>query len=249
VFLLSLSIPVNAQPIAPEDDATTDTAEAQPEEGARATDAKKSSAGRIIPPDEFGKYVPRTEEESDLNKDAIIERLRADSASMRIRYEERLRQLRSDSQAMRATIQKLRKKVRTLKRANRGSTRDTEPERDTTPTLRSEDRTLAQSDTRPGSETTSADTARAGETDAASGSGETSGETADSGPDAPLNPNTASLSDLRSVPGLSDRLAERIEWYRREVTPFDNLQDLRRVPGIDRQTFKQIQEYFHEGPY
>lgn len=245
VFLVALSIPVNAQPIAPEDEAATDTAETQPEEDPRAREGKKSSAGRIIPPDEFGKYAPRTEEESDLNKDAIIEKLRADSASMRIRYEERLRQVRSDSQAMRDTIQKLRKQVRTLKQTNRGSTRDTEPERDTTPTLRSEDRMLARADTQPGSETTSGDTGRAGETD----TGSESGETTDSGPDAPLNPNTASLSDLRSVPGLSDRLAERIEWYRREVTPFDNLQDLRRVPGIDRQTFEKIQEYFHEGPY
>lgn len=250
-FFLALSFGTHAQaqtqPIPPASSTGVDTSDTSTQESQNRK-SSPSSSGRIIPPDEFGKFEPTSEKETDLSQVAIIEKLRADSASMRIRYEERLRQLRSDSQAMRATIQKLRKQVRQLKRADRKGSSDTESERDTSPMLRFDDQKIARSDTNMQSdnndgsgESTGADTELSEK--------QSGGEDSDAGPGKRLNPNTASLSELKSISELSDRLAERIEWYRREVTPFEDLQDLRRVPGIDRQTFKQIQDYFHEGPY
>jgi DNA uptake protein ComE-like DNA-binding protein len=243
-FVLSLAKPVQAQPIPPSEGVGDDTGDTSSEK-TQSTENARSSSGRIIPPDEFGKFEPTSEEESELNKASIIEKLRADSASMRIRYEERIRQLRSDSQGMRARIEELRKQVRQLKQADRKEASDTESERDTSPMIRSDDRRIARMEPQSSKQSdTSFDQDQTKERKSTKES-----ESFKEGPDSPLNPNTASLDELKSISDLSDRLAERIEWYRREVTPFDNLQDLRRVPGIDRKTFNQIQEYFHEGPY
>ncbi|MFB6355735.1 MAG: helix-hairpin-helix domain-containing protein, partial [bacterium] len=64
-----------------------------------------------------------------------------------------------------------------------------------------------------------------------------------------FNPNTVSVDRLKAIPGLPDHLADRIEWYRREVRPFKQRKDLRRVPGIDRSVFIKIKDNFHPGPY
>ncbi len=300
VFVLfvafSITGVVHAQPIPPSAGIEADTVEsdtANTSSGRTRTKNKsRSSSGRIIPPDEFGKYEPTTEEESELNQAALIEKLRADSASIRIRYEERIQQLRSDSQAMRSQIKKLRKKVRQLeqndsederlrklrsdsqamrstinqlreqvrqlKQTDRDETSDTQSAQessdtqsaqDVSPTLPAEDSKTVQADTDMESDTfDGTQQSQTRETETAQDRSEDT-ESKEEGPESQLNPNTASLSELKSISVLSDRLAERIEWSRREVTPFDNLQDLRRVPGIDRQTFNRIQKYFYEGPY
>jgi len=67
--------------------------------------------------------------------------------------------------------------------------------------------------------------------------------------DRPLDPNTASLEDLKRIPELSDRLAERIQWYRDVVRKFETRQDLRRVPGIGEELYEEIQHYFQSGDF
>lgn len=217
-------------PTAPPEDESTDTEQAEP-----AGDQQ-----RLILPDAS---TPGSEDAPDTDKQkkemynrSMIEKLRADSAAMRVRFEETISGLRSDSRAMRRRmedkisrlqdrIDQLEQRIEELKQSDTRTRRaDTEPQ----------ERELEL----PGDVGTSreADTPQ-----------ESSTETAPEG--SIFNPNTASLSDLKSIPGLNDRLAERIEWYRREVRPFESRDDIRQVPGVDRQTFEQIAPYFHEGSY
>lgn len=245
VFTLGIGVafPVNAQRIGIEDTAS-DTRSNDTETQQETDPETSASSNRIIPPEEFGKYRNQKSQQSQLSKDALIEKLQADSASMRIRFRETMRELKADSQAMRKTIRKLRRKRRELSR-KLGRITASEGSGDTSEQLREAD-TSPTPDVR-SDETSGSTTSSKPDTDVASETSDREEES--SGSTANLNPNTASLSDLKSISGLSDRLAERIEWYRREVRPFGDLQDLRRVPGIDRGTFDRIKEHFREGPY
>lgn len=254
LILLVMSTPVTAQRIG----IGEGTSSENQQNDTRATDTEKADPdtrvnGRIIPPEDFGKYRRTNSKESDLSKDALIEKLRADSAAMSIRFEETIRQLRSDSQAMRKKIKELRQRVASLKSQDTGS-RAPELKRSDRDRTRLSDR--GSSDTEEdASRSTQSDTQESDTQEASDSEREKTNELREDdeessiASDRRLNPNNASLSDLKSIPDLSDRLAERIEWYRREVTPFEDLQDLKRVPGIDRQVFESIREYFHEGPY
>lgn len=139
----------------------------------------------------------------------------------------RVDRLLSDSAAMRRTIRSLRRRIERL-RADSAA-------------MRRRIQELERRDSRQGPRNLRSE----------STTGEPSGEqlSFEASPETRFNPNTASLTDLRSIPGLTERLAERIEWYRREVQPFQNRNDLRRVPGIDRRVYRSIAPYFHEGPY
>lgn len=238
VFFVSAA---HAQRIGIEENSTDTKTKRADGQGTTATST------RIIPPEEFGKYRDQKRQQSQLSQSALIEKLRSDSASMRIRFRETLRELRSDSRAMRRIIKRLRQQNRRLTRQVkrlRGSGGSTAPRRaDTVDTMKGPSLRPGQtssSGTAPATKTTDGSSAKQ-DTEAAGGESLPEG--------TKLNPNTASLSELKSISGLSDRLAERIEWYRREVRPFQNLQDLRRVPGIDRSVFDRIKEYFHKGPY
>ncbi len=139
----------------------------------------------------------------------------------------RLERLMADSEAMRQTMRRLRGRIEVL-RADSAAMRRRIRE------LRSR---LDRSG--PGSGGTGSATTPSSDEDLSF----------EASPETRFNPNTAAGEDLRSLPGLTDRLAERIEWYRREVQPFQNRNDLRRVPGIDRRVYRKIAPYFHEGPY
>jgi competence ComEA-like helix-hairpin-helix protein len=240
-----------------------------------------TSSGRIIPPEAFGKYENQSQQEQELSQDALIEKLRADSASMRIRFEEKVRELKSDSQtmrekisqlqsdssAMREKIQKLTKKVNELEKKlneegsgskttpspSMGGPGQDQPRLQPTPQTGPQPPSSMKSESKSSSTTDQDKTQSKEKKDQDKKQEDKKAEQEKDKEGLPegtrLNPNTASLSELKSIEGLSDRLAERIEWYRREVSPFKDLQDLKRVPGIDRQVFKSIKNFFHEGPY
>lgn len=211
-----------------------------PDQEETTDDQSEQSSERqqlILPEPQDQQDTPGREERSMYNR-SMVEQLKADSAAMRVKFEETISELRSDSEAMRERyeqrIEKLQQRISSLEEEIESlkETRQAKKQPDTSPDREELELpgTIEQSDT--GEETTS----------------DPSGE--DVASEGTLfNPNTASLSDLKSIPDLSDRLAERIEWYRREVRPFKSRNDLQRVPGIDRQTFQQISTYFHEGPY
>ena len=64
-----------------------------------------------------------------------------------------------------------------------------------------------------------------------------------------LNPNEASLEELQALPGVTDRLARRIDWYRNNVGPFEEPEDLRKVPGLTEEQFETLSERLEPGPY
>jgi DNA uptake protein ComE-like DNA-binding protein len=248
IFLVTAVGALHAQRIGIQDNTTKDTTnETGPATMKEKTD--DTSSGRIIPPEEFGKYQDQAETKSNLSQAALIEKLRADSAAMRIRFQERYRRLRSDSKAMRKKIQKLTRTVEKLR--NKISNLQSSGGQDTSTqgadtTVRKKPRVPTppmkprpKPDTPPSSQSGDAIDKETGQ----------SSDTSTIPEGTRMNPNSASLSELKSIPNLSDRLAERIEWYRRVVAPFDSVEDLQRVPGIDRQMYNQIKKYFHSGPY
>ncbi len=56
-----------------------------------------------------------------------------------------------------------------------------------------------------------------------------------------VNINTASKTELESLPGIGEKTAENIIKARKE-TPFTALEDLNRVPGIGDSRIKQLQD-------
>jgi competence ComEA-like helix-hairpin-helix protein len=58
-----------------------------------------------------------------------------------------------------------------------------------------------------------------------------------------VNINTASVDELRRLPGVSDELANNIVSYRDASGPFSSVQDLRNVDGMSKSKFKKIKEY------
>lgn len=58
-----------------------------------------------------------------------------------------------------------------------------------------------------------------------------------------VNINTASVSELQEVNGLSQLLAERIVAYREENGLFNTLEEIQNVLGIGTKTFEKIRDY------
>lgn len=64
-----------------------------------------------------------------------------------------------------------------------------------------------------------------------------------------VHPNEASMEQLQQLPGVTDRLARRIDWYRSNVGLFEQPEDLRQVPGLTEENFQSIREHLQPGPY
>ena len=58
-----------------------------------------------------------------------------------------------------------------------------------------------------------------------------------------ININTASLSQLCSLPGIGETTAEKIISYRENVSLFNRLEDIMQVEGIGKAKFQNIKEY------
>jgi competence protein ComEA len=59
----------------------------------------------------------------------------------------------------------------------------------------------------------------------------------------PVNVNTATVAQLEALPGVGQRVAERIVDYRTKNGPFKKVEDLMLVPGIGEKTFQLIKPY------
>jgi competence protein ComEA len=55
-----------------------------------------------------------------------------------------------------------------------------------------------------------------------------------------INLNTASATDLESLPGIGARMAERIVEYRQKNGPFKKIEDLMNVKGIGEKNFLKL---------
>jgi competence protein ComEA len=59
-------------------------------------------------------------------------------------------------------------------------------------------------------------------------------------PGALVNLNTASLTELQSLPGVGARTAERIVEYRQKNGPFKKIEELMNVQGIGEKSFLKL---------
>lgn len=62
-------------------------------------------------------------------------------------------------------------------------------------------------------------------------------------PSNPINLNTATQTDLQSLPGIGPSLSKRIVEYRQTNGPFHSVDDLRQVPGIGQKLFAKISRW------
>lgn len=62
-------------------------------------------------------------------------------------------------------------------------------------------------------------------------------------PPEPVDLNTATAEELAGLPGIGEKLAERILAYRRENGPFDTVEDLLNVSGIGEKKLEDLTPY------
>lgn len=62
------------------------------------------------------------------------------------------------------------------------------------------------------------------------------------------NVNLADLSELLMVPGMEERLAHNLLWYRQNIGPFRSLIDLKKVPGMAEAHYSQMVDFVSIGP-
>ena len=63
----------------------------------------------------------------------------------------------------------------------------------------------------------------------------------------PVNINTASLTELDTIPGIGPVLAQRIYDYRTEHGPFESPDDLLDIKGIGVKTLDKLRDYIVTG--
>jgi len=62
-------------------------------------------------------------------------------------------------------------------------------------------------------------------------------------PEHPVNPNTATVTELMQLPRVGIKTAQRIVAFREEHGPFRRLEDLMNVKGIGEKAFARLQPY------
>lgn len=62
-----------------------------------------------------------------------------------------------------------------------------------------------------------------------------------------LNINTATQKEISMLPGIGDKLSQRIIEYREENGPFKDITDLKKVKGIEKKLLDSISEYITVG--
>jgi competence protein ComEA len=65
---------------------------------------------------------------------------------------------------------------------------------------------------------------------------------------APVNLNTATVAQLEALPGVGQRVAERIVEYRTKNGGFKKLEDLMNVQGIGEKSFLKLKPMLTIGP-
>lgn len=65
--------------------------------------------------------------------------------------------------------------------------------------------------------------------------------------DGRINPNTATLEELKTLPGIGEVLAQRILDYRTQNGPFQNPEDLMKVTGIGEKTYAALRDLIDLG--
>jgi competence protein ComEA len=73
-------------------------------------------------------------------------------------------------------------------------------------------------------------------------------DAADAAQSGPLDLNTASASDLDSLPGIGQSFADRIIEYRTTNGPFTSVEDLQKIKGIGTALFAKIAPLVSVGP-
>ena len=58
-----------------------------------------------------------------------------------------------------------------------------------------------------------------------------------------INVNTATIEELKLLPGVGDSTAKNILAYRKDNGPFKTLNDIVKVKGIGEKKFKKLQGY------
>ena len=69
------------------------------------------------------------------------------------------------------------------------------------------------------------------------------GVVGESSNDSKVNINTASETELQTLSGIGESLAERIVTYREENGKFKNIEDIKNVSGIGDKKFESLKEY------
>jgi competence protein ComEA len=62
-------------------------------------------------------------------------------------------------------------------------------------------------------------------------------------PSAPINVNTATMAELKTLPGLGDVMAKDIVSYRRKNGPFRRVEELLIIKGISKKRLESWKPY------
>ena len=61
------------------------------------------------------------------------------------------------------------------------------------------------------------------------------------------NINMADLTGLLMLPGMEERIAHNLLWYRQNIGPFKSVAELKKVPGMDDVHYNQMVDYVSVG--
>ncbi len=221
----------------------TESGEEKKKKAKKQSDVEDTSADRLTLPDFEVEEKSDTAEDSDGDtREITLEEVLADSEAMRLEFEERLRRSLEMLEKMETQLSQLADSVAYY--------RDT-----VVPDLKSDSQQIQERVARLVEENKklkrrlTSDTPAAKETTSPVIAQQPEGREIESSQIRLLNPNEATLEELKAIESLSPRLAGRIEWYREHIRRFKSRKDLRRVPGIDSSVYEAIKNNFQPGSY